>query len=235
MVSVGISAIPVPPGAAATSTGAAPAYWQLRLVEQPEAPTSQAPLPPAPAADPEALPIPTFRLLTDEALLERCGAPADASVTKGDVAVVPPGSQATASSSSAPLAPAPLTRVATDLQAVIAARPDGPVEIRLSPEELGQVRLRLWHEGDAIRVIVQVERPETLDLMRRHTDALLQDLRTSGFSGGSLSFEGWGGTQGSAGRVPEPAAELGPAEVSAAAYPETPHRSGPTDGLDLRL
>ncbi|MCV6610332.1 MAG: flagellar hook-length control protein FliK, partial [Amphritea sp.] len=49
---------------------------------------------------------------------------------------------------------------------------DGRVEIRLSPEELGSVRLQL-HQGESgLTVTVQAERPETLDLMRRNIDQL---------------------------------------------------------------
>ena len=62
------------------------------------------------------------------------------------------------------------------------------IEIRLDPEELGRVQFTLQAEGDSLRVMIAVERPETLDLLRRHADLLTQSLRDAGYGGASLSF-----------------------------------------------
>ncbi|MEE4189249.1 MAG: flagellar hook-length control protein FliK [Roseobacter sp.] len=54
-------------------------------------------------------------------------------------------------------------------------------EIQLSPEELGRVRLT-FSAGDAAQLIaIHVERPETLDLVRRHLDALKAELAQAGY------------------------------------------------------
>lgn len=65
---------------------------------------------------------------------------------------------------------------------------NGKVEISLSPEELGRVRLTASQTDQGVILIVQAERPETLDLMRRHLPDLMQDLQDMGF--GDVSYSG---------------------------------------------
>lgn len=68
----------------------------------------------------------------------------------------------------------------------------GPVtEIALSPEELGRVRLSFRpHDADPDRIVVMMtfDRPEAMDLFRRHADQLLAEIRAAGFSGADLGF-----------------------------------------------
>lgn len=67
----------------------------------------------------------------------------------------------------------------------------GSVEIALSPEELGHVRLLLRdHTTATPTVTLHADRAETLDLMRRHIDILAQDLRDMGYRDVSFSFGG---------------------------------------------
>lgn len=77
-------------------------------------------------------------------------------------------------------------------QAAAAVRP-GMTELRLSPEELGAVRIDLRTEGDQAILTLSAERPDTLDLMRRHADRLVSDLRAAGFQQLDLSFGRWAG------------------------------------------
>jgi flagellar hook-length control protein FliK len=74
------------------------------------------------------------------------------------------------------------------LAASIASQPDRPVELTLSPEELGRVKLTLQSADQAMVVSVQAERQDTIDLMRRHIDSLTKDFREMGFSNVSFSF-----------------------------------------------
>jgi hypothetical protein len=123
----------------------------------------------------------------------------------------------------------------------------GAVEITLSPMELGQLRFEMRQMGDQVQIILSAERPETLELLRRHSDALLQDFRAAGFAGASLSFGGWG-----AGRAPSPPPQFSPdgddtahhtqglapsASQSVAAGQTAPWRSGQDthSALNLRL
>ena len=65
----------------------------------------------------------------------------------------------------------------------------GSVEIALSPEELGHVRLLLRdHTTATPTVTLHADRADTLDLMRRHIDILAQDLRDMGYRDVSFSF-----------------------------------------------
>jgi flagellar hook-length control protein FliK len=79
-------------------------------------------------------------------------------------------------------------------QAVIALHRlrEGPFDLALSPEELGRLRFEMVTRGDAVTVMLSAERPETMDLLRRHAEALLLELRLAGFGSASLSFGQWG-------------------------------------------
>ncbi len=106
----------------------------------------------------------------------------------------------------------------------------------MAPDELGALRVQVSGEGDAMRLTLAAERPETLDLMRRHGDALLADLRQSGHGGAALAFGQWSGPAGSPARgapartdsTDDDATSPAPAPAPAA----TRHGAA---GLDLRL
>lgn len=122
------------------------------------------------------------------------------------------------------------------LVAAVARFPDRPVEVTLSPEELGRVRLTLSTSEAGLVLAVTAERPETLDLMRRNIDQLARDFRELGFSDLSFSF-----TQQDRRPQADPQAILppgpatpGPADVAAPA-PSAPHRPAANGGLDLRI
>ncbi|MFN3847283.1 MAG: flagellar hook-length control protein FliK, partial [Paracoccaceae bacterium] len=66
-----------------------------------------------------------------------------------------------------------------------------PVELLLRPDELGRLKFEMTTGGERVHVTLFVERPESMDLIRRYSDQLLQDLRQSGFSQPSLSFGDW--------------------------------------------
>lgn len=107
---------------------------------------------------------------------------------------------------------------------------NGGVEIRLSPEELGSVRLQMAPSEHGMVVTIQADRPETLDLMRRNIDQLAQDLAAAGYEGAEFSFgdDGQGSASGGQGQTTkaEPVIE----EQDAEPRPQTI-----TDGLDIRV
>lgn len=121
--------------------------------------------------------------------------------------------------------------------AILAQAPQAavaPVEVVLNPEELGKLRFEIHQQGDHIKVVLAVERPETLDLLRRHADQLVQEFRAAGYSGASLSFGHWGGQQGGASGQSAPAEPYAPAPDTA--LPPPISRSlAPSQGLNLRL
>jgi hypothetical protein len=100
----------------------------------------------------------------------------------------------------------PPEQLASDLAAVVTQGAEGGVELHLSPEELGRVHLSLQPDGDRINLLIQVERPETLDLLRRNSETLLQEMRQAGFQGANLSFSGWSGDGRTPGGAPSRAA-----------------------------
>ncbi len=66
--------------------------------------------------------------------------------------------------------------------------PGQPVEVTLTPEELGRVRMTLTTTDGGLTLSLVADRPETLALMRRHIDQLAQDFRDLGFQNLSFSF-----------------------------------------------
>ena len=106
----------------------------------------------------------------------------------------PPTGPAPPHISAAPPVAAPLP-AAVPAQIVQAAADSGsPVtEIRLSPDELGSLRIELRTEGDRAFVTLCAERAETLDLLRRHSDRLAADFRAAGFVQVDLGFGPWSG------------------------------------------
>lgn len=67
------------------------------------------------------------------------------------------------------------------------------IEVTLTPEELGRVRL-VMTPGEVPTVSVYADNQQTLDLLRRNADVLMRELSDTGFGGASLSF-GEGGDQ----------------------------------------
>ena len=66
------------------------------------------------------------------------------------------------------------------------------LELTLTPEDLGKIRLVMTPDGDKIRVVIQAERPETMELLKRNTEGFTAELRQSGYASASFSFGGWG-------------------------------------------
>jgi hypothetical protein len=127
--------------------------------------------------------------------------------------------------------------ISSGLATVVSTRPDSPVELRLSPKELGRLRVSLAHEGDALRVTIQVERPETLDLMRRNSDVLMNEIRSAGFSGGTFSFTHWGGSSPGESGPDQSFSTQDESAFPTETLPAPAHiaSGSATGGLDLRL
>lgn len=122
---------------------------------------------------------------------------------------------------------------------VIRQGPDGSIDVSLNPEELGRVRLTLSGGEASLQVMIQSDRPETADLLRRHIAQLQQDFHDLGYTQVSIDF---GQSPGHApGRNRMAAAGTAADDLTAeAAIPaaQRPAAARPTPGsagLDLRL
>ncbi|MEM6490717.1 MAG: flagellar hook-length control protein FliK, partial [Pseudomonadota bacterium] len=77
------------------------------------------------------------------------------------------------------------------------------ISIQMKPAELGRVdvEMRLDNQG-RIAIVIQAEKPETLDMLQRESKTLEQSLKDAGFdlSDGALSFGSRGDGRGFAGR-----------------------------------
>ena len=146
----------------------------------------------------------------------------------------------TLSPTAPPFPSVPLTQIAPLAIAIATDPGTGALDVALSPDELGPLHLHVTTEGDTLRIALTVERPDTLDLLRRHADQLLSDLRQAGFGGATLSFgQGTAGDGRTAATPPRAAqAPMAAAPDPAVAAPTPAFRHGQTSGnapLDLRL
>nr|WP_281390421.1 flagellar hook-length control protein FliK [Paracoccus amoyensis] len=65
---------------------------------------------------------------------------------------------------------------------------DEQVEIALSPEELGRIRMVLSGREHAPHLVVWAERPEVLDQLRRNAATLLQNFGETGLQDATFEF-----------------------------------------------
>ncbi|MFZ1470038.1 MAG: flagellar hook-length control protein FliK [Paracoccaceae bacterium] len=112
-------------------------------------------------------------------------------------------------------------------------------QLRLAPEELGEVRIDLRSDGDRLIMTVSAERRDTLDLLRRNADELAAEMRTAGHQRLDLSFGRWAGSDGGSGGraappppVPAPSQSL-PTPILTDLSPN--RTSGSATGLYLRI
>ncbi|WP_170763444.1 flagellar hook-length control protein FliK [Ruegeria lacuscaerulensis] len=126
--------------------------------------------------------------------------------------------------------------IAGQMATAVSARPQsGAIEIALNPEELGRVSIVLNGRDDGLHMTIAAERPETLDMMRRHLSLLETEFQNLGL--GDLSFDldtssdaqqdGSNADDRSPFSAPEP-------EHTAKAGPALP-RIGPDGRIDMRL
>uniref|UniRef100_UPI0035B0334E flagellar hook-length control protein FliK n=1 Tax=Paenirhodobacter enshiensis TaxID=1105367 RepID=UPI0035B0334E len=111
------------------------------------------------------------------------------------------------------------------------------IEITLAPADLGKLRLSLHATDGGVSVVVEAERPETLDLVRRNADSLARDLRDIGYGQVTFSFGGQD-SPGDQRRTTLASADFAvPGETDA--MPEVPppvsHPSAASGSLDLRI
>ncbi len=133
---------------------------------------------PAVAADPVQAARPAFDAAPEPAAILRL---AQAAPVHDQPGTPPPHVQA--------------SRVIRQIVNRVAVSREVAMQIVLSPEELGKVRIAIGH-GEAPVIAVSAERQETLDLLRRNAELLAREMRGAGFSGADISFSDEGGRGG---------------------------------------
>ena len=114
-----------------------------------------------------------------------------------------------------------------------------PVELHLNPVELGRVKISLQTSDGSVTVHILADRPETLDLMRRHMDLLAQDFRAIGFNKPQFSFAQNGSGEGG-GHFAAPHGQGSDRPAPPGLLPETEPTTSPpalhiTDRVDIRV
>ena len=118
---------------------------------------------------------------------------------------------------------------------LILSHAEDRAELLLDPAELGRLRFEITQRGEGVQIVVMAERPETMDLLRRHADQLLDDLQAMGFSGSALGFGNWNGPPQQF-QPPLPEAERVQTPFAVAVpFPTPPPPRDAVGGLDLRL
>jgi hypothetical protein len=115
---------------------------------------------------------------------------------------------------------------------------DGTIDLTLQPEELGRVRLSLSGADGSLHVMVQSERSDTQDLLRRHISQLEEDFRQLGYTDISFDFGQQAGHHAPDGREPDTpfAGSAGGAGSDADLVDvQQPRRQVVSGSLDLRL
>jgi hypothetical protein len=137
---------------------------------------------------------------------------------------------------------ADLSRLPTATLAEELARvPRRAVEISLSPEELGRVHMTLSTRDTGLVLVVNADRADTLDLMRRHIDQLGQEFRRMGYQ--DIGFEfGQSGSEGRSERasghgsgLPDDASVISEVPEIVVSRVATQLSGAGSAGLDLRL
>lgn len=216
-----------------------PSPERSRTVVLSELPTKERSLqdagPPLPLPERQILPTPLMLLSGWDKGLLVSREQLDLALLSGPA--LQPGSSFSAASGPQIPMPLPVQQVAGQLASVLVDVSDKATELALAPEELGRVSLRLEPDAtnpDRMTILINVERPETLDLFRRHAGELADAIRAAGYSGADIGFGQQG--QGSSpdhrpgGNAPGPER---PAEDHAPVSPARREVVGTT--LDLRL
>lgn len=111
-------------------------------------------------------------------------------------------------------------------------------ELMLNPAELGRVKISLNSNEGAVMVHVVADRPETLDLMRRHAEMLAQEFHSIGYGQAQFSFSHNGARDGTPARPDS--ATPGPQDLPDAASPNAIHGATTpalliSDRVDIRI
>ncbi|WP_254684187.1 flagellar hook-length control protein FliK [Phaeobacter gallaeciensis] len=90
--------------------------------------------------------------------------------------------------------------IANQMAEALAMKGERNVDVALNPKELGHVNMRVSVTETGVSVMIQTERAETGDLMRRHISELADEFKRMGFEDISFQFSGDEASNQSGGR-----------------------------------
>ncbi|UWR45154.1 flagellar hook-length control protein FliK [Phaeobacter inhibens] len=90
--------------------------------------------------------------------------------------------------------------IANQMAEALAMKGERNVDVALNPKELGHVNMRVSVTETGVSVMIQTERAETGDLMRRHINELADEFKRMGFEDISFQFSGDEASNQSGGR-----------------------------------
>lgn len=128
--------------------------------------------------------------------------------------------------------------LSAELRQAVTEQPDGTVEVTLSPDDFGHAKVSLRQEDGGISVSVQTDRQDTIDVMRRHVDSLVRDMRELGFADVTFTFNDRSGSaqqQGVQTAEADAAGEEYPPDASTPVNSEALPRKDGRGALDLRM
>ncbi|MEM9127628.1 MAG: flagellar hook-length control protein FliK [Pseudomonadota bacterium] len=126
--------------------------------------------------------------------------------------------------------------ISGQMAAAVQTRPGaGVVEITLNPEELGRVSIVLNGREDGLQMTIATERPETLELMRRHIAVLTAEFQRLGF--GSLALDLGASSHGQPDHAPSetPSSNDAGPQAHEMQLHESIQRVSAGSGLDIRI
>jgi flagellar hook-length control protein FliK len=101
------------------------------------------------------------------------------------------GSSALPQTSNTPTQNQPEARfVAQQLGGHLSNQKEKTTTIRLTPEDLGHVRMTLRTNDTGLSLAIFAERPETAEFMRRNIEVLVQEFQSLGFENLNFQFDG---------------------------------------------
>lgn len=125
--------------------------------------------------------------------------------------------------------------VATMLAERVAGASSGRLDVRLSPEELGKLQISFLQDETGLNVVIRADRPDTLDLLRRHISQFTQDLRDQGYEEVTIFFGADDGEMAEERSHPHSATFVETAGAPGEAVPASSLETVVNGGLDLRL
>lgn len=153
--------------------------------------------------------------------------------------------ETTSQPSTSRLADAPAVRsdatrlIAAQMATALSDAQNKSVQIALSPEELGRVRMVLSTTDTGVNVSIVAERPETLDLMRRNIEQLVGEFRELGYEDIKFVFSGTnsetGHDQSGSAKPPDPGNKTEVKHETVDTSSSKPIHAVSDRALDLRL